>query len=479
MQTIMLKWLRIDTNSVLIQHFNRLFFFEREVRMKRRIIAVLLILCLCVGLVPTVFASSTLESSVNIDQLLNHGLAIIRKIEAGDRYDSVINTSSCVGMGIGGWIGPAACQLLKWIVKADPAYCRQVLGDALYYEVVSEPITDSTSMMPYWSSSSWRYRKFSASEITAAKALLSSGIGRQQQDALLRYYIYSEAKNGFNKYGVRTEAALLYYCAAQHHGGEGSAKNMVNEVKAVLGIPSSGLIPSLDAFHSALLAKAAASPSSSCASHKSYQTKVYNYIVNNLGLPTGPAVGSGSPVPFTDMPDPSHWAYDAIVWAYTSNPQITSGTSATTFSPDATLTRAEAMTFLWAAAFKPQPASGSNPFADVPDDAFYHDAVLWAVQNGITGGTSATTFSPMDTVSVGQMLTFLWAFAGRPQSYFTQNPFSDVGNTVYYHDPVLWAHYGGILVGNEGSGGKLYPDQGCSRAYVVTYLYNYFVLGAH
>lgn len=446
--------------------------------MKHRILAILLVLCLCAGLVPTAFAGSTLESSVDMNQLLNHGLAMIRKIEANDRYDSVINTSSCVGMGIGGWIGPAACQLLKWIVRADPAYCREVLGDALYYEVVYEPITDSESMMPYWSSSSWRYRRFSASEIASAKELLSSGVGRQQQDALLCYYLNNEAKSGW-KYGVRSEAALLYYCAAQHHGGEGSAKKLVNEVLAYLG---SSQIPSLAAFHGAVLQIASQNSSSASASHKGYQTKVYNYIVNVLGLPTGPSTGGGNPapsVPFTDMPAPGSWAYDAIVWAYNHDPRITSGTSATTFSPDATLTRAEAMTFLWAAAFKPQPASGSNPFTDVPDDAFYHDAVLWAVQNGITGGTSATTFSPMDTVSVGQMLTFLWAFAGRPQSYFTQNPFSDVGDTVYYHDPVLWAYYGGILVGNEGSGGKLYPDQGCSRAYVVTYLYNYFEMGAH
>lgn len=444
--------------------------------MKHRIIAIFLVLCIFVGLVPAAFAGSTLETSVNMDQLLNHGLAMIRKLEAGDRYDSVVNTSQCVGMGIGGWIGSAALQLLKWIVSADPSYCRQILGDSLYYEVVNAPITDSESKMPPWTY--WKYRKFSSAELSAAKTLLNSSVGRQQQDALLRYYVYNEAKTGWNKYGVRTEAGLLYYCAAQHHSGEGGAKNLMTEVRAYLGLSSGDTIPSLAVFHGAVLAKASQNSSSSCASHKAYQTKAYNYIVNVLGLSTGPEVG-GSPVPFTDMPSPDHWAYDAIVWAYTNTPQITSGTSATTFSPNATLTRAEAMTFLWAAACKPQPAAGSNPFTDVPDGVFYHDAVLWAVQNGYTGGTSATTFSPMETVSVGQMLTFLWAFAGRPNYYFDNNPYSDVPDGIYYHDPVLWAYNGGIIVGNEGSGGKLLPDSGCSRAYVVTYLYNYFVMGAH
>ena len=442
--------------------------------MKHRIIAILLVLCLCVGLVPTVFAGSTLESSVNVSQLQAHGLAMIRKMETNDKYDSVINTSTCVGMGIGGWIGSAACQLLKWIVKADPTYARQTLGDSLYNEVVTTPITDSTSMMPPWNCS-WKTRKFSSSELSAAKTLLNSSVGRQQQDALLRYYILNEAQTGFTKYGVRTEAALLYYCAAQHHGGEGSAKNMITEVRGILGLSDSDPIPSLQVLHNAVLAKAAQSSSSSCYNHKTYQTKVYNYIVNVLGLPTGSECGSDPGVPFLDLPDQNHWAYDAIIWAYTHDPQITSGTSATTFSPNATVTRAEAVTFLWAAAGKPSPKSTNNPFTDVSSSAYYYKSVLWAAENKITAGTTATTFSPSDTVTVGQMLTFLWVFAGRPTISQSYPPFEDVNPGDYYYKAVMWAHYGGILVGNEGSGLNLLPGTGCTRAYVVTYLYDYFV----
>lgn len=446
--------------------------------MKHRIIALLLVLCLCVGMVPTVFAAATLESSIDVTALQNHGLAIIRKLEANDRYDSVINTSSCVGMGIGGWIGSAACQLLKWIISANPSYSRQILGDELYYEVASTPITDSVSKMPPWNCY-WKTRKFSSSEIAAAKALLSSSVGRQQQEALLRYYVLNEAQTGWTKYGIRSEAALLYYCTVQHHGGEGNAKKLVEEVRATLGLSSSDTISSLQLFHNALLTRAAQSSSSACYSNKAYQTKVYNYIVNVLGLPDGPAVGGGAPViPFQDMPASSHWAYDAINWAYFHDPQITCGTSATTFSPDQTVTRGEALTFLWIAAGKPAPKTKTNPFRDVSSSNYFYQPVLWAVENGITCGTSADRFSPSDTVTRGQLLTFLWNYVGRITPGSSTNPYQDVPSDKYFCKPVLWAYHGGILVGNEGYSGNLVPGAGCSRAYVVTYLYNLFVLTA-
>jgi hypothetical protein len=102
--------------------------------------------------------------------------------------------------------------------------------------------------------------------------------------------------------------------------------------------------------------------------------------------------------------------------------------------------------------------------------------VLWAVENGITAGTSAKTFSPKKSVTFGQMFSFLWAYTGKPQPGSTVNPFTDVPEDQYYCNPILWAYYGGILVGNENTGSIFHPDAPCSRAYVVTYLYNYFVV---
>ena len=107
-------------------------------------------------------------------------------------------------------------------------------------------------------------------------------------------------------------------------------------------------------------------------------------------------------------------SYNAVQWAVKNG--ITGGTSATTFSPDAPCTRAQAVTFLWRAAGSPAPSSTEMPFADVPTDAYYRNAVLWAVENGITGGTSTTTFSPDAPCSRGQIVAFLWRSKQSPMA---------------------------------------------------------------
>jgi len=177
---------------------------------------------------------------------------------------------------------------------------------------------------------------------------------------------------------------------------------------------------------------------------------------------------------FIDMPAEAPWSHDAIDWAYFNG--VTCGTSYKTFSPYGTLTRGQAMTFLWAAAGKPTPKSRNNPFEDVHEGDYFLDPVLWAVENGYTAGTSATTFSPYEPVTTGQMITFLWVFAGRPINGEPENPFDDVyKDHDYWYHPALWAYYGDILVGNEGNSSNLLaPYTPCSRTYVVTYLYNYF-----
>ena len=116
--------------------------------------------------------------------------------------------------------------------------------------------------------------------------------------------------------------------------------------------------------------------------------------------------------PFVDVKEGAYY-YDAVLWAVEQ--KITSGTSATTFSPDASCTRAQMVTFLWRAAGSPKVENGKNPFADVQADAYYYDAVLWAVEKGVTSGTSATTFSPDATVTRGQTVTFLYRNAGSPE----------------------------------------------------------------
>lgn len=177
-------------------------------------------------------------------------------------------------------------------------------------------------------------------------------------------------------------------------------------------------------------------------------------------------IGYQEPQPFTDVDKSAYYA-DAVAWAVANN--ITSGTSATTFSPNAACTRAQMVTFLWRAAGEPK-VNGSNPFTDVAADAFYYDAVLWAVSKGITSGTSATTFSPDATVTRGQTVTFLYRAAGAP-AVTGANAFTDVAADAFYASAVQWAVQEGITSGTSTN--TFSPDNDCTRGQIVTFLYRY------
>ena len=168
----------------------------------------------------------------------------------------------------------------------------------------------------------------------------------------------------------------------------------------------------------------------------------------------------------------SDYFYDSVKWAVNDN--ITKGTSATTFSPNNTCTRAEIVTFLWRAAGSPTPTITRNPFTDVKYSvgSDFYNAILWASQNGIAAGTSTTTFAPNDNCTRAQIVTFLWRYAKKPLGYYT-NPFNDVHKTEYaaYYDAILWAAGKGIATGNTPK--TFDPDGTCTRAEAVTFLYRY------
>ena len=169
--------------------------------------------------------------------------------------------------------------------------------------------------------------------------------------------------------------------------------------------------------------------------------------------------------PFTDVPAGSYYE-DAVIWAVDKG--ITTGTSATTFNPNGICTRAQAVTFLWRAAGSPEPETRAMPFTDVPVGSYYYDAVLWAVENGITKGTSDTTFSPNATCTRAQIVAFLWRSEKSPAAG-TANPFADVKSTAYYADAVLWAVKEDITKGTTNT--TFSPDADCSRAQIVTFLW--------
>ena len=171
---------------------------------------------------------------------------------------------------------------------------------------------------------------------------------------------------------------------------------------------------------------------------------------------------------FDDVTKPEEQYYfDPVYWAVEKG--ITAGTSDKLFSPEAPGTRAQVVTFLWRAAGEPEPTKTENPFADVKADAYYYKAVLWAVENGVTKGTSADKFSPDDTCTRAQIVTFLWRNDGKPEPAKTDNPFTDVTADAYYYKAVLWAVENGVTKGTSAD--KFSPDDTCTRAQIVTFLY--------
>ena len=168
---------------------------------------------------------------------------------------------------------------------------------------------------------------------------------------------------------------------------------------------------------------------------------------------------------FVDVPEGSYYE-EAVNWAVEKG--ITTGTDATHFSPDGICTRAQAVTFLWRAAGSPAAKSAVMPFTDVKAGSYYYDAVLWAVENGITKGTSETMFSPDATCSRAQIVTFLWRSQKSPAAG-TANPFTDVKASAYYADAVLWAVKEDVTKGTTNT--TFSPDANCTRAQIVTFIW--------
>ena len=168
---------------------------------------------------------------------------------------------------------------------------------------------------------------------------------------------------------------------------------------------------------------------------------------------------------FVDVPEGSYYE-EAVAWAVENG--ITKGTSDTTFDPNGICTRAQAVTFLWRAAGCPASKTITMPFTDVKAGSYYYDAVLWAVENGITKGTSDTTFSPDVTCSRAQIVTFLWRSEKSPAAG-SSNPFTDVAADAYYADAVLWAVKEDVTKGTTDT--TFDPNADCTRAQIVTFIW--------
>lgn len=183
-----------------------------------------------------------------------------------------------------------------------------------------------------------------------------------------------------------------------------------------------------------------------------------------LLLSLAPTALAASDTPFTDVEAGAYY-YDAVIWAREAG--VTSGTSATTFSPGALCTRSQVVTFLWNAAGKPAPTGETNPFSDVSSTDWFYHAVLWAVESGITTGTSATTFTPGKTCTSAEVITFLHRASGKPAPS-GDSPLAAEYGSSWFFDAVAWADSHGLLT---GVGAAFDPNNASPRSDIVTYLY--------
>ena len=189
------------------------------------------------------------------------------------------------------------------------------------------------------------------------------------------------------------------------------------------------------------------------------------HVTSNPGTPTTePTQPAENFAGFTDVKASDYYA-DAVKWAVDNG--VTSGTSSTTFSPATTCTRGQVVTFLWRMFGKPA-ATVNNPFADMDAGDYFYEAALWAYEKGITSGTSATAFSPDKVCSRGEIVTFLWRAAGKPEAAQAM-PFTDVAEGSYCYDAVCWAAEKGIATGS----GAFNPAGAANRAQTVSFLYRY------
>ena len=173
---------------------------------------------------------------------------------------------------------------------------------------------------------------------------------------------------------------------------------------------------------------------------------------------------------YTDLPKGGHWSHDAVVWAILNH--VAAPVSASRFGPEALCSRTDMVSFLWAAAGCPEPQISDMQFTDVPVSASYRKAVLWALENGITGGTSANSFSPDMLCTRAQALTFLWRAEGSPEAKSESNRFSDVSPKCYYCKTVSWAIEQHVTSGTSKV--TFSPDRTITRAEAVAFLYRLY-----
>lgn len=448
--------------------------------MKRRWIAAILAFCMLLPLATTAFASTGYEGHVNTDALVEGGKKMYMTNEGN--YASVVpadgdGSVKAVSMGILGWHASKALELMKMICAKAPAYSQQVLGDALYYEIV------------YAGSTAWNARTFSTAEASKASILLGSSYGIEAQEELARKDILRQVGEAWDQ-GVRSEAAILYYCSMSNQYGPYGAAGKMPFIRAALGITESQTINTLEEFHAAVLK--AGQTNASIGNYRSYRVKIYNFIKYTLGWDAnGGSVGTPSTPTPVKPPEPtskyftdvlaSSWACEGIEYVYEKG--LFAGTSSTTFSPDDNMTRAMVVAVLYRLEGRPAVGYASNTaFTDVSAGEWFYDAVIWASSRNIVSGTSPTTFAPNDPITREQLAALLYRYATYRGSagYVNLNAlqsggYADSGSVSDYAFAAMnWAVSRGLIKGAQNDGvTRLDPLGTATRAQVASIFMRY------
>ena len=354
-------------------------------------------------------------------------------------YSSVTaNDSGAVSVGKIQWHGQRALTVVRLAVQyAGAGTAASILGQSLYNEITN-------------ANTNWSSRKLSSAEAAAVSKLMDSEAGRRAQDDQGVNDLISYIKSG-RGYGLVDAVVLVYYCDMVNHWPAESYK----VAKQAVANAGSGAAVTLDIIHNTAM-------SMGFANYATLRNKAYTYCKN---LNWGSVQLTTNATAFSDVASGS-WYSDSVKWAVDNG--VTTGTGNGTFSPDATCTRAQAVTFLWRAMGSLKPTTTVQLFTDVSTSDYYHDAVIWAAEQGITSGTGNGTFSPNKECTRAEIVTFLWRAKNMPAPSGS-NFFYDVSADSFCATAVDWAYTQGITTGTGA--GTFSPNNACTRAQIVTFLY--------
>ena len=426
--------------------------------MKQRLISLMLAFTLLLALFP-VLGVSAYDTRVDVEKIVNATVEFFTNHE-GNYGDVHCNDSGALSIGKLQWHAQRALRLLKRIVNKNPANAQAILGTALYNEVVNTPDTG------------WGSRSVTTAEARVISQLLVTPEGVSTQDEQAYEDISGYIDRGY-KLGIRTDAALMYYCDIENQYGVGNASVVIKRAKETAGVSG---FNSLDQLHTALKNNT----TSLIQNYFHRRTTTYNYIKYTLGWNTGVYVPDCPGCPgelFCDMPAKTNWAHEAVEFVLENH--LFYGLSENVFGTNKPMTRAMVVTVLYRMEGSPA-VSGACPFTDVNAGSWYGKAVIWAEAIGIVSGVGNGKFDPDGNVSREQLATFLYNYA-RYEGLDVEEvcdldaTFPDTDQLHSYAvTPMAWANAHGLISGESNKGVlTLNPRGEATRAQVAAILMRY------